>query len=116
MRVSEQRGGRRLEIVPPWFLSRELLKQVEALLPSHYQRRFRIYFDKYGCIRCRRKRVLYGGNGLCLPCIGLVSDRMDRIDAKLRNAGLLDPKGPAKAFLRRRQSARDLLADFRGGL
>ena len=115
MRVSEFKGGRRLEIVPPWFLSRDLLKQVDALLPSLYHKRFRIYFDKYGCIRCRRKRVLYGANGLCLPCIGLVSDRMDRIDAKLRGAGLLDPKGPTKAFLRRRQTAREMLADFRRG-
>src|SRR5271157_1480133 len=113
MRVTERRGGRRLEILPPWFLSREQLRQVEALLPSHYYKRFRVYFDRYGCIRCNRKRVLYGGNGLCLHCIGLVSDRMERVDAKLNSSGLFDPKGPTKAFLRRRQTARELLADFR---
>jgi hypothetical protein len=113
MRITERRGGRRIEVVPPWFLSREQIRQVAALLPPHYHKRFRAYFDKYGCIRRKRTRVLYGGNGLCLHCIGLVGDRMDRIDAKLRKNGPPDPKGPTKAFLRRRQTARDLLADFR---
>jgi hypothetical protein len=106
-------GGRRLKLFPPWFLSRAVIRQVEALLPSHYHKRFRFYFDRYGCIRCNRKRVLYGANGLCLACVGLVSDRLERVDAKLKNLRGPDPIGPTKAFLRRRQDARELLADFR---
>ena len=115
MRVSERGGGRRLEIFPPWFLSREVIKEVAALLPSYYHKRFRVYFDRYGCLRCNRKRVLYGGNGLCLTCIGLVGDRLKRLDQKLKDQCGPDPDGPTKAFLRRRQSARELLADFREG-
>jgi hypothetical protein len=41
MRITERRGGRRIEVVPPWFLSREQIRQVAALLPPHYHKRFR---------------------------------------------------------------------------
>lgn len=113
MRISERKGGRRLTVFPLWFLSRALIRQVEALLPSHYHRRFRLYFDRYGCVRCNRKKVFYGANGLCVSCVGLVSDRLKRLDGKLTKMCGSDPRGPTKAFLYRRQIARELLADFR---
>lgn len=113
MRVRERSHGRRLEIFPPWFISREVRKQVGALVPSYYHRRMRVYFEKYGCIRCNQKLVIYAGCGLCAGCIELVGDRLKRIDAKLTKGGGPDPKGPMKPLLYRRETARRLLADFR---
>lgn len=113
MRVSERTKGRRLTLFPPWFVSKAMIKQVEAILPSYYHQRLRRYFDRYGCIRCNRRKAMYGGNGLCLLCIGLVGDRLKRIDAKLLRSLAVDPMEPSKGFLRKRESARELLADFR---
>ena len=113
MRISERSKGRRLVIFPPWFMSRSVIRQVEVLLPSYYHRRLRHYYDRYGCIRCNSKKGLYGGNGLCLHCIGLVGDRLKRLDEKLLKSTQDDSLEPSKVFLRRRESARELLADFR---
>lgn len=115
MRVSERTGGRRLTLAPPWFLSRSVQRQVEALLPSYYHKRFRLYFGRYGCVRCNRKNVRHAGNGLCEHCIGLIGDRLKRLDAKLKDAIGSDPRAGNEAFLRRRRTARELLADFREG-
>lgn len=113
MRISERSGGRRLEVFPVWFLTEDVKRQVDRVLPSNYRRRFRFYFDRYGCVRCNRKNVRYGGNGFCLPCLGLVGDRLGRIDEKLRGTREPEESGPTQAFLRRRRAARELLADFR---
>ena len=115
MRVSERSGGRRLILIPPWFLSGSVKREVEALLPGYYHKRFRLYFDRYGCVRCSRKRVLYAGSGLCVHCIGLIGDRLKRLDAKLKGVAASDPRAGNQAFLRRRRTARELLADFRSG-
>lgn len=113
MRISERSGGRRLEVFPVWFLTEDIKRQIDRVLPSYYRRRFRFYFDRYGCVRCNRKNVLYGGNGLCLPCLGLVGDRLKRIDGRLRQTQEQPEGRPTQAFLRRRRAARELLADFR---
>lgn len=117
MRASEQLGKegktRRLEVYPPMFISNEVKRQINSILPSHYKARFRAYFDRYGCIRCKRKLVEYSGNGFCIHCLGLISDRLEVIDAKLGFAGKRRPVTSTKKFLSRREAARDLLADFR---
>jgi hypothetical protein len=113
VRVSERSGGRRVEVSPVWFLNEGVKRQIDRILPSYYRRRFRVYFDRFGCVRCDRKKTLYGGNGLCLKCLGLVSDRLDRIDARLKKTQEPEERTPTKAFLRRRRTARELLADFR---
>jgi hypothetical protein len=113
MRVCERSGGRRLILIPPWFLPKPVKRQVEAFLPRYYHKRFRLYFDRYGCVRCSRKRVLYAGSGLCVSCIGLISDRLKRLDAKLKSTIAVNPRMGNQAFLRRRRTARELLADFR---
>lgn len=113
MRVNEKSHGRRLTIFPPWLVTKDIRRQVNEVLPPHYYRRLRIYFEKYGCIRCAAKSVSYSGSGLCRGCMGLVSDRLERIDAKLNVEHRPDSLASTKAFLRRRETARRLLADFR---
>jgi len=100
----------------PWFISRDLWRSMQLLLPINYHERLRIYFDKYGCISCKRRKVPYLCNGLCLPCVGLIDNRLGRID-KLRHASQARPAMTSpRSLLRRRKSARDLLADFRKDL
>jgi hypothetical protein len=113
MRISERSGGRRLTVFPTWFLTEDLKRKVDSILPYYYRKRFRVYFERYGCVRCSRNKVAYGGNGLCLPCLGLVDDRLKRIDRKLQKIHKPESPVPSGSFLRRRRTARELLADFR---
>lgn len=101
----------RTRIFPPWFLSRAALQQIELLVPPEYHRRFRTYFDRYGCVRCDKKNVLYGCNGLCLACVGLISDRLKRIDQKMKRQQPAD-EATDRGLLRRRELACELLSDF----
>lgn len=75
-----------LHFFPPWFLTKEVMRKVEALLPYYYHTRFRFYFDRYGCVRCGKKDVEYCGCGLCLPCNGLINDRLKRTDQAMEAA------------------------------
>ncbi len=92
----------------------ELFKQFQRLLPALYHQRFRLYFERYGCIRCKRKQVLYGCSGLCISCLPLVDSRLRQVDKDMKK--LYGDKKPvsAKRFLSGRDSARELLSDLRG--
>ena len=103
----------KLSVFPPWFLTRETMRKIEALLPYFYHTRFRFYFDRYGCIRCSRKNVVYCASGLCLSCQGLINDRLRRTDQAMKRRYGSSPDVPCKRFMKRWSSARELLADIR---
>jgi hypothetical protein len=100
-------------IIPPWFLSRTVLNEIQKLVPRDYHRRFRTYFDRYGCIRCEKIEVLYGCNGLCLACLGLISDRLKRLKQKEQEHLASVQEIRKRDLPSRRELARELLADFR---
>lgn len=99
----------------PWFLTKELMKQIDGLVPRYYHMRLRLYFNRFGCLRCSKRRVLYGCNGLCLKCLGLVSDRLKRTDRTLWRRYGVPPAVASRNLLARMLSARDFLSDFRPG-
>ena len=63
-------------LFPPWFVPMEVFKQFQRMLPAYYHQRFRLYFDRFGCICCKRKRVLYCCSGLCISCSSLINERL----------------------------------------
>lgn len=95
----------------PWFVSREIYKQMYSLLPKIYFRRLSTYFRRYGCLRCSKRFVLYGGSGLCKRCLGLVSDRLKICDRILERRHA-SHSHKAKRYLHRATTARALLADL----
>src|SRR5258705_7582805 len=50
--------------LPPFFLTCKVRKSIEKLLPTEHHQRLRLYFDTYGCLHCRLKSVIYGGDGV----------------------------------------------------
>jgi hypothetical protein len=72
-----------------------------------------MYFEKYGCIACRRKNASYASHGLCRACSGLIGDRLRRTDAKMQKRLAKNDDGAARIFLRRLESAKRLLGDLR---
>jgi hypothetical protein len=60
----------------PWFLSRETAFAIKRLLPREHRHRMRFYFDDYGCLKCGKRNLTYGSNGLCKIC-------MQRVQLKL---------------------------------
>lgn len=98
--------------LPPMFLTRSLRRSIDRILPVEHYRRLRGYFDKYGCLRCARSRVIYGANGFCSSCIGHLEKRMRKIDKELQ-AKYPDPRPKLEEeYLRPYNSARELLSDL----
>jgi hypothetical protein len=113
MRATKKTRLKRLFVFPPWFLTKELNRKIEAMLPYYYHRRLRFYFDRYGCVRCAKKAVIYCGSGLCVPCMGLINERLKRTDKQLKRRYGMNPELPSSKFLKRLTSARELLKDLR---
>lgn len=100
------------KLLPPMFLTKNLRKSIDRILPVEHYRRLRAYFDKYGCLRCARSSVIYGANGFCNSCIGYLEKRMRKIDKELHvKYPDLRPK-LEEEYLRPYNSARDLLSDL----
>jgi hypothetical protein len=65
----------------PFFLTNQVRRNIERVLPPGYHRRMSLYFECYGCIGCKRKDVLYVCNGLCRPCLKRITKRLQKIDS-----------------------------------
>jgi hypothetical protein len=52
----------------PWFLPEAIAYAIRQLLPQEHLKKMTDYYAEYGCIRCERKEVPYGGNGFCKFC------------------------------------------------
>ena len=115
-RVSSKKRSlsKREESFLPWFLTKGLRKRVEKLLPRYYHFRLRLYYETYGCISCHHKDRAYGSNGLCRPCHTKIGDRLRSTDARLQRQFNHEQDGAAEEFLRRLESAKELLSDLKG--
>jgi len=103
--------GRLLEDVflQPWFLPLETANAVRRLLPSEHRHKMRFYFEDYGCMRCKKKRVRYGSNGLCKPCAQRV--KLYLLFAIKRRWTRMTHQQPPRSF-KRVEEAQRLLRDL----
>lgn len=95
----------------PWFLSKPVSKAILRLIPPEYIARMRWYFDDYGCLYCKRKKVLYQANGFCIECGTMIRKRL--VQTVKRRGKKLRPEASRapSSYFDRVQAAEDLLAD-----
>lgn len=60
----------------PWFLPLKVAISLRELLPGDHRHKMRYYFDDYGCMKCGKKHVRYGSNGMCKTCVQQVKLKM----------------------------------------
>jgi hypothetical protein len=60
----------------PWFLPLETAQSIRRLLPDAHNRKMRFYFDDWGCMKCEKKGLMYGANGMCRRCSQKVQHRV----------------------------------------
>jgi len=97
-------------VFQPWFLPRRSRLAIDALIPPGYRNKMRAYFDDYGCIVCGAGDVIYGSNGMCIPCHGTVRQRLRR-SVRRRMTGKPDDRADL-FMLRRAKLAKKLLGRF----
>jgi hypothetical protein len=52
----------------PWYLPQQTATAVRRIMPPEQRHKMRFYFEDYGCMRCEKKRVIYGADGMCKRC------------------------------------------------
>jgi hypothetical protein len=102
------------QTMPPMFVTRELRRTIESMIPTRHHERMRAYFETYGCLHCGQKNVVYGATGFCMNCITKVRRRLRKVDSKLRASYPASTQDPdvREVYLRPYNSARELLADL----
>lgn len=101
----------------PWLLPKHVACEVARVIPFGYRKRLRFFFNDFGCIRCRRRTVRYGGSGFCENCSSRVSTLL-RLSMKRHQkeiqADTMAPLRPTiQRYIERVDRAEELLADFR---
>lgn len=94
-------------LLQPWFLPTRTARLIKNLLPPDFRQRLRDYFDDYGCLRCRRRKVPYQSNGMCRRCAIGVFHRM-YASANRRLKERL-PRRYGREFVEKEYSAHKLL-------
>jgi hypothetical protein len=93
----------------PWFLSRQTAFEVKRILPPEHRHKMRFYFEDYGCLRCGKRDVQYGSNGLCKSCMQQVKLRL--FFAIKRRWTAANPENRPQTF-KRMADAQRLLKDL----
>jgi hypothetical protein len=106
---SRTRDGDAL-IFQPWFLPNKTSRAIRHLIPQGYQMRMIDYFAQFGCMRCDKREVPYGGNGFCKPCRGKLQHRLWRCIK--RRAAVVTPNRYGLKYLADVRNARKLLKGF----
>ena len=84
----------------PWFLSRPLSEKVRSLLPSSQFQKMRYYFDDYGCLRCGKRTLIYGSNGMCERCYVVIRQRIaSSLFKRFRRIGTKLDRKPLTRYL-----------------
>jgi hypothetical protein len=107
-------GEAAAQTMPPLFVSRELRRTIERMLPTRHHERLRKYFDTYGCLHCLQKNLVYGATGFCENCFSKIGRRLKKVDSMLRASYPVSTQEPSarEIYLRPYHSARELLADL----
>ena len=93
----------------PWFLPRDTAFAIRRIVPPEHRHKMKFFFDDYGCLRCTKKRGIYGSNGLCKKCMQEV--KLKLFFAIKRRWTAASPENLPRTF-RRMADAQRLLRDL----
>lgn len=75
----------------PWYMPKPVSLQMRKILPSIHLAKMRYYFDDHGCLRCERRNILYGSNGMCENCSVIVRGRLAScLEKRLKHVGVIE--------------------------
>lgn len=100
-------------LLQPWFLSKATAHAVLRLIPLEYISRMRWHFEDYGCLGCKRKKVLYSANGLCVDCRLMIGKQLvQSMKRRVKAPASTEPLEPNRGYLNRIAAAEELLGQF----
>ena len=67
-KVAEILAARDEFVFEPFFRSRQVAYELKRLQTVPEQRKWTVYFERYGCLLCETRKRIHGGNGMCNRC------------------------------------------------
>ena len=71
----------------PFFQSRRVYQELKRLQSVPEQRKWAVYFSRYGCLFCKSKKRPHSSCGMCHPCKLRVAQRLGAIVKELSKGG-----------------------------
>lgn len=69
----------------PFFRAHEEARLIRLLQSVASVRKFAIFFDRHGCLRCHERSRPHGGHALCTKCNRWVKYEIAKIERDLKN-------------------------------
>ncbi len=85
--VAELLARREDGIFQPFFQSRRIYQELKKLQSVPEQRKWSMYFSRYGCLVCKTKKRPHSSCGMCMRCKMLVVQRLNAVVKESSNGG-----------------------------
>jgi protein-arginine kinase activator protein McsA len=71
--VAEALAQREAAAFEPFFRSRQVAYELRRLQCVPEQKKWSVYYERYGCQQCKRADLIHAGNGYCPRCYSRMS-------------------------------------------
>jgi len=68
VKVAEIMAERDAVVFEPFFRSRKIAYELKRLQTVPEQRKWSVWFERYGCLLCETRERIHVGNGMCTQC------------------------------------------------
>ena len=77
--VVKQLSPKELQLLEPWFRTRQESLKIKRTQTVPEQRKWSVYYERWGCVCCKKKQLPHRALGFCLTCYLRVSQRIKEI-------------------------------------
>jgi hypothetical protein len=81
-KVAEIMAERDVIVFEPFFRSRQIAYELKRLQSVPEQRKWTVFFDRYGCLLCETRKRIHTGNGMCDRCYPRIFNTLKQIIAE----------------------------------
>lgn len=78
-KVAELLSHRDGALLEPWFRSRGEAQEVKRQQTIPEQRKWSVYYERYGCLHCHSDKRLHAGGGLCTQCRAKITRKLKAV-------------------------------------
>ena len=110
-RVAEVMARRDDFFLEPCFRSKRVTDEIRRHQTVFEHRRWAVYFERWGCLICHRKKAVHMGNAYCARCRGRIVHRLKAIEREQAKTEYAQDSGqdPIEQIVSRVRSAERLL-------
>lgn len=81
-KVAEIMAERDAVVFEPFFRSRQIAYELKRLQTVPEQRKWSVWFERYGCLVCETRERIHVGNGMCTQCYARTFNTLKQIIAE----------------------------------